>query len=139
MMDDGSMGNAHILTLMRPTLKEWIDGKAVSKLPTQELRCQECGKTVQVDMALARKGDYYCDGSDVFTYRQREPGKPSIKDIFTETFGIPDEAVASLRAIAANMRRTADALEYWIYMYAGVNEPPPDGPDLDLGDDGDDA
>lgn len=114
------MSDQHDLTLMQQTYAEYVGLEEGQRPLTRQLRCQECGYTIDVDWHLFNKGEYYCDGSDHVAFRQFYADRPSMMDVAHPEVGLAaqQELAMILRGMQqaqAELSTCLSALELWFY------------------------
>lgn len=58
------------------------DSDAMPEL--RHIECPICHRAEDVDWALVKRGDYYCDGSDTYQYRVHRIDRPGLTHVFNE-------------------------------------------------------
>lgn len=105
------MDAMHERTLMRPTLREWLNPGDPMFPRVVELRCQECGKILSVERAFFVRGDYFCDGGDGWQYVPNKPGVPSMSEVMDGPGTVSGAALDSLAELYAELSRIQDKVD----------------------------
>lgn len=114
----------HEPTLMRHTLQEWMRPHDPPFPYVTELRCQECGRTIQVDRGFTQRGEYFCKGGDTIGFAPHRPGIPSMSDVVYGPGRVEGAALEEaqdlywqVERIDQEVQALKNKLELFIYKY----------------------